>query len=117
MLNQEFDFFFFFQVADVVDLIQGLSYIPYRKAIFKEGDDPFQEVSNSFDEFVSQSSLIRLPEHSDSISSTPITLPSWDEETATSTCPAASPKGCSTANGVSVCFVAFLLCNLSMNLD
>lgn len=96
------------QVADIVDLIQGLSYIPYRKAIFHEDDDPFHEIKNDFEEFISKTSLIQLPITS-SIASVEPERPIINQDSSTS-CPSSSPKGCSTSNGVSVNIFQIRLC-------
>jgi hypothetical protein len=85
-------------ISDCIDLIQGLSFIPFRKAGHHEGADALaEEHASSFESFVESRSHShprfagnRTPHHA------AVLLEEGE------TCPASSPRPCSTSSGVSV---------------
>jgi len=91
------------EVSEQVDLIQGLSYISFQKAIHHDGSDPFgEERGNAFEQFLQRGfqTVQKRSVPADTVKS----YPAVAFDTVASSCPSSSPRGCSTSNGVSTEF-------------
>lgn len=88
-------------MKEAIDLIEGLSFIFYRKAKFVEREEHLSAVKDAFEHFLTKTQAIKLADLSPPSNTSKPLRPVWNEELNAVACPSGS-NGCSTSNGVSV---------------